>query len=477
MQGLLIGSSLCDVRLIDFVVYRIERYSTIWEYYPIEKMTVNGFKYWNIGIEFAGKYSLDRCIYTLTDKYPETAINRRGYEMKVKTAYYSTTGCLVLTLTCATHNVMAFGTFGGVVDNTCTSLGYPLAPEFEPQVSNNCIACHDDGAGGGSGAGKTAYRDQNFEFFCPPPASNMPPAAMANGPYMGEVEQPISFSSVGSMDTDGSIVSFLWDFGDGTSGTAANPTHTYTVASKYTVNLTVMDDLGDTGSSNTTATITPPATNDPDINLNTVDLDFGQVEVGTTESRAALVENTGTQRLDITAIMPCSGSSTEYSWSPSSFTVSPGASQTVTATYSPVDENQDSGCLEIANNDPDENPAWLNLTGSGYVPQPQMLDIDIAGVRAGKRVSLRRVKPVAVKLVIKNNGAIDGSASASLTGTQNGVTVYNEVVDVNVTVGQRAGIKFPAYEPTAAGNIQWSVTVADEDPDVDDATAVTRVVR
>jgi len=227
----------------------------------------------------------------------------------------------------------------------------------------------------------------------------------------------------------------------------------------YTVNLTVMDDLGDTGSSNTTAAITPPATNDPDINLNTVDLDFGQVEVGTTESRTASVENTGTQRLDITAVMPCSGSGTEYSWSSSSFAVSPGASQTVTATYSPVDESQDIGCIEIANNDPDENPALLNMMGSGYVPLPRMLDLDIAGVRAGKRVSLRRVKPIAIKLVIKNNGVIDGSASASLTGTQNGATVYNELVDVNVTVGQRAGIKFPAFESTAAGNIQWSVTI------------------
>ena len=396
--------------------------------------------------------------------------------MKIKTAYYSTTGMALLTLTCATHNAMAYPGYGGVVDSTCTNLGYPLAPEFDLQVSGKCLACHDDGAGG-SGAGKTAYRDQNFEYFCPPPASNMPPEAMTNGPYTGEVGQPVSFSSAGSMDTDGSIVSFLWDFGDGTSGTAANPTHTYTVASKYTVYLTVMDDVGDTGSSNTTATITPPATNDPDINLNTVDLKFGQVEVGTTESRTASVENTGTQMLDITAVMPCSGNSTEYSWSPSSFSVSPGASQTVTVKYSPVDDNQDVGCIEIANNDPDENPALLNLLGSGYVPLPQMLDLDIAGVRASKRVSLRRVKPIAIKLVIKNNGTIDGSASASLTGTQNGVTVYNEVVDVNVTVGQRAGIKFPAYEPGAAGDIQWSVTIADEDPDVDDATTVTRVVQ
>jgi hypothetical protein len=57
------------------------------------------------------------------------------------------------------------------------------------------------------------------------------------------------------------------------------------------------------------------------------------------------------------------------------------------------------------------------------------------------------------------------------------VTVYNEVVDLNVPVNQRARIKFPAFEPTAIGDIQWSVTIADEDPDVDEAMAVTRVVR
>ena len=397
--------------------------------------------------------------------------------MKVKTAYYSTTGMTLLTLTCTPHNTMAYPGFGGNVDSTCVNLGYELAQEFQPQVSGDCHACHDDGSGGGSGAGKTAYRNQDFEFFCPPPPLNMPPTAIINGPYTGEVGQPVSFSSAGSVDTDGSVVSYLWDFGDGNSSSDANPMHAYTVASEYTVSLTVMDDAGDTGSNNTTATITPAATNDPDINLNTVDLKFGQVEVGTMESRTVAVENTGTQMLDIAAVMPCSGNSTEYSWSPSSFTVSPGASQTVTVSYSPVDENQDIGCIEIANNDPDENPALLNLMGSGYVPLPQMLDLAIAGVRAGKRVSLRRVIPIAVKLVVRNNGAIDGSASASLTGTQNGVTVYNEVVDLGVAVSQRAVIKFPAFEPTAIGDIQWSVTIADEDPDVDEAMAVTRVVR
>ena len=42
---------------------------------------------------------------------------------------------------------------------------------------------------------------------------NRPPVAEANGPYSGSAGAPISFSSAGSMDSDGSIVSFSWNFG------------------------------------------------------------------------------------------------------------------------------------------------------------------------------------------------------------------------------------------------------------------------
>ncbi|MCW8878112.1 MAG: pre-peptidase C-terminal domain-containing protein [Kangiellaceae bacterium] len=87
--------------------------------------------------------------------------------------------------------------------------------------------------------------------------SNLSPTANANGPYSDFVNNTINFSSAGSNDPDGSIVSYLWNFGDGsaTSGTA-NPTHAYTVAGNYNVSLTVTDNEGATGVANTTATIT-----------------------------------------------------------------------------------------------------------------------------------------------------------------------------------------------------------------------------
>ncbi|MCI5195498.1 MAG: PKD domain-containing protein [Candidatus Electrothrix sp. AW5] len=47
-----------------------------------------------------------------------------------------------------------------------------------------------------------------------------------------------------STDSDGSIASWFWDFGDSNSSTEQNPTHTYTAAGFYTVILTVTDNDG-----------------------------------------------------------------------------------------------------------------------------------------------------------------------------------------------------------------------------------------
>ncbi|MCD6512123.1 MAG: PKD domain-containing protein [Thermoplasmata archaeon] len=53
-------------------------------------------------------------------------------------------------------------------------------------------------------------------------------------------------------DKDGNVVSYFWQFGDGSNSTQPNPSHVYTEAGTYTVTLTVMDNFG----ASTTATIT-----------------------------------------------------------------------------------------------------------------------------------------------------------------------------------------------------------------------------
>jgi hypothetical protein len=51
-----------------------------------------------------------------------------------------------------------------------------------------------------------------------------------------------------SSDVDGSIASRSWDFGDGQTSSATNPTHVYSSAGTYTVGLTVTDNDGAKGS-------------------------------------------------------------------------------------------------------------------------------------------------------------------------------------------------------------------------------------
>ncbi|WP_324462878.1 PKD domain-containing protein [Dokdonella sp.] len=75
--------------------------------------------------------------------------------------------------------------------------------------------------------------------------ANSPPTADFDASSIG---LDVSFSDR-SLDIDGSIVTHMWDFGDGSpTSSAANPTHTYPAPGSYTVSLGVTDDGGLGGS-------------------------------------------------------------------------------------------------------------------------------------------------------------------------------------------------------------------------------------
>jgi PKD repeat protein len=61
-----------------------------------------------------------------------------------------------------------------------------------------------------------------------------------------------------STDEDGSVMSWNWDFGDGVTSTAQNPSRTYTSANTYNVTLTVTDDAGGTHQHSASVTVTAP---------------------------------------------------------------------------------------------------------------------------------------------------------------------------------------------------------------------------
>jgi PKD repeat protein len=73
-----------------------------------------------------------------------------------------------------------------------------------------------------------------------PPPSNTPPTA----DFVSSCTDLACGFTDRSSDPDGSLAAWSWAFGDGSTSTARNPTHTYGAGGSYTVKLTVTDNLG-----------------------------------------------------------------------------------------------------------------------------------------------------------------------------------------------------------------------------------------
>jgi len=85
---------------------------------------------------------------------------------------------------------------------------------------------------------------------------NQPPVAAINCPVEeAPIHQPLTFDGSQSYDPDGSIVSHMWNFGDGYTASGISVQHLYPLPGIYTVVLTVTDDEGATATDSKIITI------------------------------------------------------------------------------------------------------------------------------------------------------------------------------------------------------------------------------
>lgn len=105
------------------------------------------------------------------------------------------------------------------------------------------------------------YRSIAWADTIPTPSDitgNHSPVAVATCQDLTKnVGQNVDYVGNTSSDSDGDYLSYVWNFGDGTSATGATASHAYTAAGTFTCTLTVYDGRGGVGSASLTATISP----------------------------------------------------------------------------------------------------------------------------------------------------------------------------------------------------------------------------
>lgn len=126
-----------------------------------------------------------------------------------------------------------------------SSSAYVAAEIDEVAVYSTALSAETVAAHHGLGAGATPNAAPTASFTATP------------------AELAVQFDGTASDDPDGTIVSYAWQFGDGSSGTGASVGHTYAEAGSYEVTLRVTDDQGATNEVSSTVTVTAPIPNAP----------------------------------------------------------------------------------------------------------------------------------------------------------------------------------------------------------------------
>ena len=114
---------------------------------------------------------------------------------------------------------------------------------------------------------------------------NLPPvAALSATPPSGTAPLAVSFDATASSDPDGSVVSWTWTFGDGTTATGSQVQHVYATSGTYSAAVEVTDNRGATDTETVVVTV-----NGTGAAMHIADLDGSAVSTGRSWSATVTV--------------------------------------------------------------------------------------------------------------------------------------------------------------------------------------------
>ena len=165
----------------------------------------------------------------------------------------------------------------GTVDLSGGIRAFIVGTGGESTGAPEAIAANSEVRSAGFGVIKFTLHDGRYDWeFVPAPGTSFTDSGSATCHGSAANEPPVAAFTAqctgldcaftdASTDPDGSIVTWSWSFGDGTTSAARSPTHHYATSGSYTVSLTVTDDQG--ASASVTQTVTASAPSGPVITL------------------------------------------------------------------------------------------------------------------------------------------------------------------------------------------------------------------
>jgi hypothetical protein len=146
-------------------------------------------------------------------------------------------------------------------------------------------------------------------------------------------------------------------------------------------------------------TLTGTGRTEPDLDVALTPLDFGDVLVGSTQSRSIAIRNTGSALLQVTAVSLPGGEGSEFTVTQGApFTVAPAASHNIEIRFAPISAGLKTISLRISSDDPDESAVDVSLRGTGTTaPEidvaltPQNYGVVWVGASASRALAVRNI--------------------------------------------------------------------------------------